>query len=273
MRWRIVKSGKLSPAENMAIDEAVMLGVIAGKSEPTIRFYDWNPPTLSFGYHQKFKDEIDEREAEKFGFGFIRRPTGGRLVLHNNEVTYSVISPLKERLAGNITETYSQISLALAKGMHLIGIEVEFEKGNLSSHYQREAANPCFTSSSRFELSYGRKKIVGSAQTRKENVLLQHGSILLNFNQKQVAYILPNLSSQQKERLADYLARKTISINEILSEKISYNDAVESFIKGFLESWSEDEFYLSEDFSDEEKEKAVNLIHLKYGTIEWNKRK
>ena len=181
----------------MAIDEAVMQEIIKGNSEPTIRFYDWNPPTLSFGYHQNFDDEIDLHEAEKRGFGYIRRPTGGRLVLHREEVTYSVIAPLRERLSGNITETYSEISLALAKGLRILGIMVEFEKGNLTSYHQRESANPCFTSTSRFELSYRNKKIVGSAQTRKDGVLLQHGSILLNFNLSQVAYVLPGLSDIQ----------------------------------------------------------------------------
>ncbi|RLC52045.1 MAG: octanoyltransferase [Candidatus Cloacimonadota bacterium] len=273
MRWRIVKSGKLSPAENMALDEAIMQGIITGKSEPTIRFYDWDPPTLSFGYHQSFENEIDTSEADKFGFGYIRRPTGGRLVLHKEEITYSVISPLRERLSGNITETYSEISFALAKGLQILGIDVEFERGNLASHHQREAANPCFSSTSRFELSYRKKKIVGSAQTRKDGVLLQHGSILLNFNQSEVAFVLPKLTLPQKKKLADYLSRKTVAINEILPEKVSYNEAIDAFIKGFIETWESDEFYLSEDFSDIERENAENLILTKYGTIEWNKRK
>ena len=105
MNWRIIISGKKSPAENMAIDEAIFLGNIENTSPPTIRFYDWNPPTASFGYNQKIKNELDLDLLEKKGYAFIKRPTGGRLVLHKDEITYAVIAPAQERLKGSITDS------------------------------------------------------------------------------------------------------------------------------------------------------------------------
>lgn len=273
MKWRIINSARTSPAQNMAIDEAIFNEVMAGRSKPTIRFYDWAPPTLSFGYNQKIANEIDQERLQKYKFGHVRRPTGGRMVLHYEEVTYSVIAPLQNHLSGSILETYSQISRALLAGLKNMGIDAEFEKKGLSSQHQREPANPCFTSSSRFELNYQRRKIVGSAQVRKNNTLLQHGSILLNHDQSLVAQFIPNLTEKQRERFAKLLAQKTISINQILEKPISYNDAVQHLVAGFQREWENDIFTVSNFLSKNELELSIELERTKYGSTDWNKRK
>lgn len=273
MKWRFLISGKLSSAENMAIDEAIFYCVQDGRSLPTIRFYDWEPSTVSCGYNQEIAKEVDLLALKKNGFGFVRRPTGGRLVLHDNEVTYAVISPAVGRLSGNVTESYSVISKALAKGLELMGINVDFERGNLSSEHQRQASNPCFTSSSRYELSYQRKKIVGSAQVRRNKCLLQHGSILLNHGQSKLAHVLPGLTEDQKERMASYLKKKTIGINEILSVPKSYNETVKFLLNGFKEKWIMDNFRINENLETYELEIAEELRLTKYLTDEWNLKK
>jgi len=273
MKWRIIKSGKMSPAENMAIDEAIFEGNITGRSEPTIRFYGWNPPTVSCGYNQEAEKEVDFELLDKFGFGFVRRPTGGRLVLHYDEITYSVIAPIEGILKGSISDSYSKISKALAQGLNRLGINVEFEKGSLSSDHQRKSSNPCFSSSSRFELTCNGKKIVGSAQVRKNNVLLQHGSILLAHDQSEVANIISNLTFEQKEKLAHYLSRKTTAINKILDKPVSIEEAVNILEDGFKKTWKSEEFFQSENLQSDEMEKVDFLINRKYSTIEWNKRK
>lgn len=273
MKWRFLDSVKLGPAENMAIDEAILECIQAGRSMPTIRFYDWDPPTVSCGYNQVVAKEIDFAALKKLEFGFVRRPTGGRVVLHNGEVTYSVICPTVGRLSGNVTESYSEISKALAKGLELMGINVDFEKGNLSSEHQRQAANPCFTSSSRYELSYQRRKLVGSAQVRKNNCLLQHGSILLNDDQSKLVQILPGLINDQRTRLSDYLKRKTVTINEILKNPINYEKAVELLMKGFRKKWEDDDFEIHENLETYEYETAKKLRLTKYLTDKWNLKK
>jgi len=257
----------------MAIDEAIFESIQEGRSLPTIRFYGWDPPTISCGYNQEVAKEVDFMALKEHGLGFVRRPTGGRLVLHDEEVTYSVISPASERLSGNITQSYSEISKALALGLEQIGIDVDFEKGDLTSEHQRQAVNPCFTSSSRYELNYKRKKIVGSAQVRKNNCFLQHGSILLDHGQSKLAQILPGLSDNQKERMAKYLKRKTIGINEILNKPISYKTAVNYLINGFKEKWIKDEFVIHENLDAYELDIAEKLRISKYLTDEWNQKK
>lgn len=273
MKWRILNSGKCGSAENMAIDEAIMNGIIRRTSLPTIRFYGWQTPTASCGYNQIAKNEVDFQALQKYGFGFVRRPTGGRLVLHNQEVTYAVIAPIAGKLAGNVTESYSEISRALAMGFKILEIEVELEKGNLSSDHQRQDANPCFASSSRYELAYQNKKIVGSAQVRKGGVLLQHGSILLNYNQSKLAYIIPEFAEKDRNQLAAYLSQKTIAINEILKQPVSYDEAVLALTVGFEKTWISDAFTTREDIDIEERKEVLALIDSKYLTDEWNKRK
>ena len=273
MNFRIIKSGKKSPAENMAIDEAILNGIIAGTSPSTIRFYDWVPSTASIGYNQEAEKEIDFALLEKMGFGFVRRPTGGRLVLLDEEITYAVIVPTIEKFSGKVTDSYSEFSRALAVGLRLLGVNVEFEKGNLSASHQRQNANPCFTSSSRYELTFERKKIVGSAQVRRENALLQHGSILLNHDQSKVAHLLPNLENKQREKLANSLTKKTISINQILDTKINFSDAISCFIAGFKKKWNCDNFYISNKLTEIEQTEVQKLIQIKYSQDKWNNRR
>jgi lipoate-protein ligase A len=273
MKWRIIDSGKASAARNMAIDEAIFNQVMQGKSLPTIRFYNWQPPTLSFGYNQKIAAEIDLERLEKYNFDYVRRPTGGRLVLHYDEVTYSVIAPTEQHLSGSILQTYSQISQVLLAGLKNMGVEADFEKKGLSAQHQREPANPCFTSSSRFELNFNRKKIVGSAQVRKNNTLLQHGSILLNHDQSLIAEFMPKLTEEQRNRFANLLKKKSVAINQIVEQPKSYHEAVQSFITAFKQKWAEDVFVISNSLSKNEIEKTKELERSKYGSTDWNKRK
>jgi len=272
MKWRIIIQKKNDPAYNMALDEAILMSVIEKKSPPTIRFYDWNPPTASCGYNQTAENEVDFEILAKKGYEFIRRPTGGRLVLHKDEVTYSVIAPLDGFLGGSVTHTYSQISKALAKGLHLMGIDVILEKGSLSSSHQREAGNPCFTSTSRYELAYKRKKIVGSAQVRKENCFLQHGSVLLHENQGEVGKILPKLTDDKKEKIVNYLKKKTIAINEVLDTPLDFKKAVQFLTEGFILEWDTEDFVLNNELTNEEKKITEYLIKSKYQTEKWNKK-
>jgi lipoate-protein ligase A len=161
--------------------------------------------------------------------------------------------------------------MALAKGLELMGIEnVEMEKGELNSSEQRMASNPCFTSSSRYEIKCGHRKIIGSAQVRKENVLLQHGSILLHHDQSEVADFIPRLNTEQKSKLKGYLAKKTAAINQLLEKKINYFTAVDYFQKSFHDVWHEETFTDALFKTSYENEKALELVEKKYKTESWN---
>ncbi len=274
MNWRFIINKPMSASENMAIDEAIMTALSHGKAQPTIRFYDWIVPTLSFGYHQNAEKEIDFQEVHKKRYDFIRRPTGGRMVLHKNEVTYSVIAPIQGRLSGNFSNSYREISFALADGLRKMGIsEVELEKGEISPHLQRQASNPCFSSSSRYEIKFQNKKIIGSAQVRKNNVLLQHGSILLNENQAEIADFIPNLEKEKKKKLKIFLNKKTIAINQILEKKITFASAVKYFQESFRRNWNGDDFIISENITSYEQNIAIDLAKNKYEKDSWNFKK
>jgi lipoyl(octanoyl) transferase len=271
MDWRFVISGKMDPYMNMAIDETIYKEVSQGNSPPTIRFYDWNPATFSFGYNQNAEVELDLQKVESSGYSYVRRPTGGRLVLHEDEVTYAVISPLKESMSGQITDTYLRIGKALLCGLKKLGIDADLERGILSGAEQRQPVNPCFTSSSRFELTWRKKKIVGSAQTRNTWAFLQHGSILRTVNQKKVAQFLPGISEDNRLRIESFLERRTVSLSKILDRNLSFEEAVKCLMSGFEEEWSEESFFLVDTLRPEEIELAQELSVKKYSGKDWNK--
>ena len=222
--WRFIISGKMDPAENMAMDEAILEGVLKGVSPQTIRIYDWEPPTISFGFHQDIKKHIDLEKVKEYGFGVVRRPTGGRAVLHYDEVTYAVIAKNNGILKGSILESYQKISEVLLKTLEEIGISAELENSMPVCKEQKNWTNPCFSSSSKYEIHYKQKKIIGSAQIRKHNVLLQHGSILLNHNQELMADFLPVNNNSERKALKRLLSQKTIAINQILDSPLSFED-------------------------------------------------
>ncbi len=271
-KWRILIDGNHGPAENMAIDDAIFTLVRCGESVPTVRFYGWEPPTLSIGYHQKCESEVDFVELEKRGYGFVRRPTGGRAVLHKDEVTYSVIAPIGGELSGNVTDIYMRISEALRDGLRLMGVNAELERGKLSSDEQRKAANPCFASTSRYELACEGKKIVGSAQVRKEGAFLQHGSILLHHDQSEMADLLPDLSDGVRARVRKFLDKHTISIDKAIGLRISDEKAIKNLVEGFRGNWRETDFYEVSSMTPEERTLALDIEKSKYGKIEWNRR-
>ncbi|MCD4827800.1 MAG: lipoate--protein ligase family protein [Candidatus Cloacimonetes bacterium] len=271
--WRILDSGAGAPAWNMAVDEAIRDGVLRGDSPPTVRFYGWSPPAVSIGYHQEAEKEVDMERLVAHGWSFVRRPTGGRAVLHRDEVTYAVIAPIESMLGGSVNESYAAISEALACGLRLLGVQAELQRGSLSAASQREAANPCFSSTSRFELSVDGRKIVGSAQMRKDGVLLQHGSILLAHDQSAMAWLLPSLDDARRQRVEAYLGRKTVSVVQASGRNVSYDEAVQALKGGFQQTWAGCEFEISGELQAAERFAAFDRVRMRYGTDAWNWRK
>lgn len=220
--WRFIISGKLPPATNMAIDEAILDGVIHGRSPQTVRVYDWEPPTVSLGFHQDIDSQIDIDKVKKYGFGIVRRPTGGRAVLHYDEVTYSVIARADGEFTGSVIESYKKIAQILSLALKRIGIKVDIENGVATGKSRDSWTAPCFSSATKYEIHYHRKKLVGSAQMRREGCFLQHGSILLNHDQSIMAEFIPGIDANKLEHLRTLLAHRTISINQIIDPRISF---------------------------------------------------
>ncbi|MBN2017118.1 MAG: lipoate--protein ligase family protein [Candidatus Cloacimonetes bacterium] len=231
--WRFINSGKLKPYENMAMDEALLFGVINRNYPPAVRVYDWHPPTVSFGYHQKIHEHICIEKVKEYGFGLVRRPTGGRAVLHYDEVTYAVISRTDGVLSGSILESYQKIGRVLLSSLHEIGIDAVMYDSMPSEREQKIWINPCFTSASKYEINYNGKKLIGSAQIRKGNALLQHGSILFNHNQELMAELLPTKSIKEKETIKKLLSKKTVAVNSLLENPVTFNNFANVLKKNF----------------------------------------
>src|SRR5438067_5454966 len=175
--WRLLRDRPSSGAWNMAVDEVLLDGVAAGTAPPTLRFYEWTPPCLSLGYFQPF-DVVDVDGCRALGVDVVRRPTGGRAILHDRELTYSVALPASVLgKDGAVLPSYYRLSLALQDGLRRLGVPATVAPESAGSS---AAHGPvCFDRPSAHEiLLYGRK-LVGSAQMRRGSGLLQHGSILI----------------------------------------------------------------------------------------------
>lgn len=184
---RFIASPPGTGAWNMALDEALMASAREGRA--TLRFYGWSPPCLSFGRHQPARGRYDPEAARRRGIDVVRRPTGGRAVLHRREVTYSVTAPAGRW--GGLRECYGRINRGLARGLVGLGVPLDpwrsFEtRGGVGSRPPPPLARACFQDPLPGELTSGGRKLVGSAQWRVDGSLLQHGSILLHDDQPMV---------------------------------------------------------------------------------------
>lgn len=183
-RWRLIRSGPLSGAENMALDEALLESVAAGRSLPVLRFYGWQPPAVSLGYFQQLASAVDPEACRQLGYDIVRRLTGGRAVLHDCEVTYAVISPERSELfPGGILENYRVIARGLQQALDSFGLQTSLAPGRTACGGNSAAQqSACFTAPATWELLHAGCKMTGSAQKRQGDVFLQHGSIPLDLD-------------------------------------------------------------------------------------------
>jgi lipoate-protein ligase A len=237
--WRFLNTGLADGATNMAVDEALLVGVMKGVSPPTVRVYGWVPPTVSTGYSQDPSRELDLAACARAGVGVVRRPTGGRAVLHAGELTYSVIGPSGRRpLGGTIRETYAAIAGALLAGLKELGVRAELARlGGEPAQRGRGASRPCFTSSGRFEIVVGARKLVGSAQRRVGGGVLQHGSLLLDGRHADLADLLKLGSEAARRRVRRELESKTTDLAAVLGRRVSFAEVAPAVKRGFERSW------------------------------------
>ncbi|SEM27757.1 lipoate-protein ligase A [Mesobacillus persicus] len=270
--WRYIDSGNGSPAFNMALDEALLDWHSEGKIPPIIRFYGWEPASLSIGYFQKIEKEIDMEAVKKHELGFVRRPTGGRGVLHEHELTYSVIvSEEHPEMPKTVTEAYRVISEGVLRGFQNLGLEAYFavprtdeEKNALKS--PRSAV--CFDAPSWYELVVEGRKVAGSAQTRQKGVILQHGAILLDLDEDKLFSLFKYPNERVKERMQKAFKTKAVAIKEISGRTVEMDEAKKAFKAGFEEGLNiELEPYT---LTDEEMDYVLNLAKTKYESDEWN---
>lgn len=267
--WRYLPYTLQTGAENMAVDEA-LLQVMAQKSgtEPVVRFYGWEPAALSLGYAQSYAKEVDEEACRQAGIDIVRRPTGGRAVLHQYELTYSVIAPeTNENVSGTVIESYLKISQALLYGLQAVGIPAEIvAHGNMEGL----GSSACFDAPSWYELVVGGRKLVGSAQVRKEGMLLQHGSIILHFDTKLLFSILKFPSEELRQRLLQGFKNKACAMDEVWTRPVAREELEREICNGFRQVMGVE--LVASSLTAEEKS-LVDELRVKYLSDEWNKKR
>jgi lipoate-protein ligase A len=184
VHWRLLSTPALGGAENMALDEALMHRA-ARTGEAVLRLYAWSAPTLSLGRNQPARDEYDAAALAGHGVDVVRRLTGGRAVLHHREITYSVTAPIA--LGATLGDAYARINRLLVAGLRSLGAEATVAEPTRRAPIP--SASPCFEEPTAGELVLGGRKLVGSAQYREGDALLQHGSILVDDDQALVTQL------------------------------------------------------------------------------------
>lgn len=273
--WYFIDSENCSPSFNMACDEALLTWHSEGKIRPTIRFYGWNPPTLSIGYFQTVDKEINMDEVNSQQIGFVRRPTGGRAVLHDKELTYSVIVAEEHpKMPKSVTEAYRVISAGILEGFKELGLDAYFAIPTTSNEIE-ELKNPrssvCFDAPSWYELVVEGRKVAGSAQTRQKGVILQHGSILLDIDEDKLFSLFKYKNERMKERMMSAFKNKAVAINSLTKQPITLEEAKQAFKIGFQKGL---EIELEPFILNEGQLNIIKAIEEeKYLKDEWNFRK
>ncbi|MGE5528312.1 MAG: biotin/lipoate A/B protein ligase family protein [Patescibacteria group bacterium] len=184
--WRLLPLRAGYAALNMAVDEAVFRAYAEGRVPPTLRFYTWTPPAVSLGRYQDAEAELDRRACRELGFGAVKRPTGGRAVLHLGDLTYAVAAGEADGVPAGVLPSYLHFSRGLVAGLARLGITAE-----LHTPASRASGSPsCFSSPSWYELTVAGKKVAGSAQRREGPNVLQHGAVMIDFHPVETARVL-----------------------------------------------------------------------------------
>ena len=260
MHWQLLDTGVRHAAWNMAIDEA-LLQLAEFEKTPVLRFYGWEAPTLSLGYFQSV-NEVDLDECERLEFDWVRRPTGGRAVLHDRELTYSFVGPI-ELLADSVEKSYEILSEALALGLGELGLPAELTQRRPDSRAEK---NPvCFVAPAYAELTIQGKKVIGSAQMRTKRAVLQHGSIPLSLNYEKLVRVFRLKQSEDTLRL---LHEKSAGLEEFLNSTRSLEELKHAIQTGFERRFESK--FKSISLREPVAELACKLFAEKYSTRAWN---
>lgn len=267
--WRYLPYAVYSGAENMAVDEALLLTMAnTPDPQPVLRFYGWSPATLSLGYAQSYHQEVDEEACLAEGIEIVRRPTGGRAVLHQYELTYSVIAPEHDpHVSGTVIESYLRISQALLQGLKALGVPAEMVA---CGGVKEASSSACFDAPSWYELVVGGRKLVGSAQVRKEGVLLQHGSILIHFDADLLFRLLKFPNEEIRQRLLTGFRSKACALDEVWTHPIEREELEREICSGFCDIM---EINLIHSRLTEQEEALMEEVLIKHHSEGWIKKR
>ena len=255
MRWQFLDTGFRTALFNMKFDEILAARLRENAISPTLRVYGWQPHAVSIGRHQPM-NSFNVAALGAAEIDIVRRPTGGRAILHANELTYSVVVPCTDR---SLRDIYRSVNEGLLRGMRLLGIDAELADagGDFRKLYSDPLSVACFSNSAKSEIHVNGKKLVGSAQRRYGTVVLQHGSFLLDHQHCKLADFLPEKLAVEGDRLKLLLEESTINAASLLGRSVSFAEAADAIRTGCGEAWNAD-FYGEEVFSLPEHDCLLN---------------
>lgn len=266
--WRLLDSGPGDGPWNMAVDEALLEAGVAGLLVPTLRFYAWVPAAVSLGFFQPLDEGISLPEIEARGFGLVRRPSGGRAILHKDELTYSVTVP--EQLVPDgqsVMGSYRSISRGIEAGLGLLGVGAKLAERKDEPRMKAEGLpTVCFAKAAKCDMTVSGRKIVGSAQTRRRGIIMQHGSVPIHLEPEEHLAVMPGGGTDEASQRR--LAEAACGVADALGRPVSYHELAAALAQGFADTFKID--LRPGELTDWERAKAEHLRANKYATEEWN---
>lgn len=278
--WRVIYSPPASGAWNMALDEALLEASLSGNALqgsglpgnalPALRLYAWEPACLSLGYAQPVAD-ADRDALAAHGWDLVRRPTGGRAILHTDELTYSVCGPQTEpRLAGSVLESYQALSQALLNALTRLHIPAQAHAKPGVAAGSDPKGPVCFEVPSNYEITVEGKKLIGSAQSRRKGGVLQHGSLPLYGDLTRITRALCFTDEPARQNAARRLLERAATAEAVLGEALPWEVAARAFESAFAETLNLT--LVRQEPSPAELARARELVNEKYAHPSWNER-
>lgn len=251
-RWRFIDSGPATGAVNMAVDEALLEAHMAGETPPTLRVYSWRPPAVSLGHFQRAEKTVKPDACRELGIAVVRRPTGGRAILHtSDEITFSIITSAARLGARGVMDCYRRLAGGIIAALGLLGVEARLvERAGPSSKGAASRDPACFAVKARCDLVVGEHKLVGSAQVQRQGFLLQQNSLpfRVRFEEWDRVFLRPAVRPDA-EGLCDAAGRD-----------VTYEEAADALRRGFAECFRVE--LVPGDLTEREKRRAEELAPL-----------
>jgi len=248
-KWRFLDLKVADAYTNMAVDEALAYAKGEGKAENTLRFYRWQPSAVTLGYFQSVEDEIDLDACKKYGIDMNRRISGGGAVLNSSygEITYSIVMPEGDpRISSDPTESYRYLCHGIVEGLANLGIEAAFKPIN--------------------DIIVGPQKISGNAQIRRYGAVLHHGTILVDFNAREMFSVLKISAEKISDKMIQQAEERVTTIRRVIGQEVTFEEVRAAMEKGFAKALGVE---LVPGELTEYEEELVAKFREKYASREW----
>jgi len=247
-RFRFLETGENTAAKNMAVDEAIMKEC-PHFEEPTVRFYSWRPAAVSIGYFQAIEDEVNLKNCREQDTDVVRRITGGGAVFHEAELTYSFVCKESSGIVPqNILESYALICNSIVLGLKELGLQAEFVPLN--------------------DIIVKGKKISGNAQTRRNGIVLQHGTVLIKVDVEKMFSLLKVPDEKIKDKIIENVKQRVTSITEQAGRELYFQEIADAMKKGFEQNFNAE--LSNGKLTMEETVLSEKIEAEKFATREWN---